>query len=282
MYCTNCGNKINDSEKYCPYCGEPVLKEESIKKETSTNNSNISTILGILSCVFFMVPLVSIPLAIISIVTGINQKKKSNKFVVGILLGIISIILTVVIVSLTVWAFVYAIDNINDTKDNDYQIDDIIDNFNDFYKKQTEKFDIKGYSWLADDNSILYLNSDNTYTWYEKEEISDDNYYKGHFKTYQGEQAIQYIASTLKEFGVTEEEQRRLFQNEFYDIDDYYLIILTCETAKIEGTEKNDVAVESYYYGFYSKIKKRLDLVNMSTANKVGFTQKEKISNIDV
>ena len=229
-----------------------------------------------------MVPLVSIPLAIISIVTGINQKKKSNKFVVGILLGIISIILTVVIVSLTVWAFVYAIDNINDTKDNDYQIDDIIDNFNDFYKKQTEKFDIKGYSWLADDNSILYLNSDNTYTWYEKEEISDDNYYKGHFKPYQGEQAIQYIASTLKEFGVTEEEQRRLFQNEFYDIDDYYLIILTCETAKIEGTEKNDVAVESYYYGFYSKIKKRLDLVNMSTANKVGFTQKEKISNIDV
>ena len=33
MFCTNCGKKIQDDIKYCPYCGAPVLPPVSAKEE---------------------------------------------------------------------------------------------------------------------------------------------------------------------------------------------------------------------------------------------------------
>ena len=27
MYCTNCGRKIKDGERYCPYCGTKTFNE---------------------------------------------------------------------------------------------------------------------------------------------------------------------------------------------------------------------------------------------------------------
>ena len=101
MYCTNCGNKINKNEKYCTNCGQICNKknEENIDKtltEPTVENDNIPTILGIIACVFFWIPLISIPLAVTSIIIGINQKKITNKTSTGTILGIVSLILTTI------------------------------------------------------------------------------------------------------------------------------------------------------------------------------------------
>ena len=282
MYCKNCGKKLNKGEKYCTYCGE-ALEEEIINEPNQTINSsnNTSLILGIISCIFFWIPFLSIPLAIVSIITGISQKKESNKFSVGIILGIISIILTIIMIFLIIFLFTFAIDHIDDALD-DYQIDNIIDNYHDIFNSNQELSDIKGYSWLADDNSVLYLNEDNTYIWYLKDSDHEDNYYQGKVTTYKGEEAIQYIATNLKEFNLTEEEQRKFFEKEEHTINDYYIMILTCEKAKMNGKETDGTTNTAYYYGFYSKENKYLDLTNLSTKAKSGFTLKEKINDIDV
>lgn len=278
MYCTNCGNKLNNKEKYCPYCGKKCQEEDiDIQKRAPSNNT--STILGILSCVFFMIPIISIPLAIISIVTGNNERKNTNKFATGIILGIISLLLTILMIAFLVTVAFFAIQH-TDNLFNDYQIEKKIDE--NFFEKKDMNFDIKGYSWLGDDNSILYLNKDNTYIWYQQDNNHEDNYYQGKFKTYTGEDAIEYISTTLEEFGLTEEAQRSFFEEGKHELNEYYLIILTCEKAKMDGKETEGTDNTAYYYGFYSKTKKRLDLINMSTKNKAGFIRKEKLNNIDV
>ena len=142
--------------------------------------------------------------------------------------------------------------------------------------------DIKGYSWLSDDKSILYLNGDNTYKWYANDNNHDDNYYQGKFKTYKGEEAISYIATNLKEYGLTEEEQRKFFNDENKSINDYYLLILTCEKMVINGKEEDGTDNMAYYYGFFSEKTMSLELTNLSSKLKSNLTLKEKTNNIDV
>ena len=32
MYCTKCGNKIDDNANFCPRCGEKITRENNNKK----------------------------------------------------------------------------------------------------------------------------------------------------------------------------------------------------------------------------------------------------------
>ena len=41
-YCGNCGNKIEDNEKFCPRCGKSTYEVDD-KTTTQTNNNNFST-----------------------------------------------------------------------------------------------------------------------------------------------------------------------------------------------------------------------------------------------
>lgn len=36
MYCTNCGKKVNDTYKFCKYCGNAIETEKKIEKNTNT------------------------------------------------------------------------------------------------------------------------------------------------------------------------------------------------------------------------------------------------------
>ena len=120
MYCVNCGNKCNEGEKYCTQCGSPLEIEES-SNNTKTDSSLIT---GILACLFFSVPIISIPLAVISIIMGANYKKGSGKTSAGLILGIISLILSVLITIVVICFLNFAVKHIDNVID-DYQIDDI-------------------------------------------------------------------------------------------------------------------------------------------------------------
>lgn len=286
MYCIKCGNELKKEEKYCTNCGTPCEQEEIIENnpqttKTNTNDTTISIVLGILSCLFFFIPFISIPLAIVSIITGINNQKEEKKFPLVILLGITSIILSILAIALIIFLVAFTADHIEDF-DDDYQKDNIIDNHNDYYNRQKASIDIKGYSWLADDNSMLYLNSNYTYEWYEKDVDHEDNYHKGKYTTYQGKEAVKYIAENLKEFGLTEEKQNDFFNEGDYDLNNYYLIVLTCEKLKLKGEEKDGNNNVAYYYGLYDEETKKFNGANMATGTKVSFIRKEQLSNIDV
>ena len=182
MYCTNCGNKLPEKAKYCNLCGTATEKNFSISNQS--NNNNLSLILGIVSCILFTVPLISIPLAIASIIIGI-QKKESNKTSIGIVLGIISILLTAVSIILITLLLTFVKDNSRKIID-DFEINNFIDEYHDWIEPKEQISDIKGYSWLSEDKSILYLNNDNTYIWYAQDANHEDNYHQGKSEIYKG------------------------------------------------------------------------------------------------
>ena len=279
MYCTNCGNEMKEDEQYCTSCGMPRnVKEQPIK--TSSGIRTTSLVLGIIACFLSFIPILSIPLAIASIITGIAAKKEDNKLSIGVILGFISIIITIILIACIFFLFALIRTEERQFK-NDFQIDDATEDFyHNFMNPEEHIADIKGYSWLADDKSMLYLNADESYIWYQKDEDHKDNYYEGHFKTYKGEEAIKYISSNLKEYGLTEEDQRKIIENK--DIDNYYLIIITCEKMIQNGKEESVTNNVAYYYGLYSDETKRIELTNLSSKLKIGLTLKEKTSNIDV
>ncbi len=281
MYCTNCGSKLEKNEKYCTKCGEPCEKEKEIinQKNPTNNNDNIPIILGIVACILFWIPVFSIPLAIISIVLGIAQRKETHSSI-GIILGIISIILTCMMVAAIIMLMSFATKNADKFIDDFQKDDNIFDDYNEYYNRQKAKDDIKGYSWsVNNDDGVIYLNQDHTYIWYEDDNNKEDNYEKGEYKTYEGKTALDYITNTLKEFGITEEN---FFKNEEDDINDYYLLILTSSEEKKKGEEFKEITNTKYYLGIYRKEEKIIDFINLTTKEKTIFTRKEKLSNIDV
>lgn len=287
MYCPNCGNKIKEGTTYCTNCGAKLKKETTNHETTRTNpsrnnNGNTALILGIIACVTFWLPVLSIPLAIISIITGKNNQKATGKSTVGPILGIISLVLTTIEIIIIVISMIFFVDFVREEIENEAEEYPIIDRYEDYFNDTTESFDIKGYIWQGADKSVLYLNKNNSYTWYQDDTNHNDNFYVGTYEFYTGTDAIDYITNHLKEYGITEEEQRRLFQNGQYNLSDYYLVMLNCTKMIINGAEQTPQTPIVPYYGFYDPTTKRLSLVNMNTGNKAEFTIKEKLSSIDL
>lgn len=277
MYCKNCGKKLKKDENYCPDCGTSTSTEPPKPKVTKTNTKQTSIlIIGIIACIFFWIPVLSIPLAIVSIILGINYKKETNTKNLGVILGIISLFLTaIVIILLATLAYFVAVE----IEDNP----DIQNSMSDFYQDyRREPFDIKGYSYLGDDNSTIYLNKDKTITWYKLDTNKNDNFYTGTYDYYTGDTAIKYIAEKLPEYGLTETEQKNIINSKGETLENYYLIILNLDKVVLEGKEQPTTTKTIYYYGFYNYSRKYLDLNNLETRKQAGFTLKERIKNIDL
>lgn len=57
MYCSNCGNKINDNEKFCPYCGAEQTGNSKSPAHTVSSDDTGSIGWGLLG---FFIPIVGI------------------------------------------------------------------------------------------------------------------------------------------------------------------------------------------------------------------------------
>lgn len=237
MYCTFCGNKINSNDKYCTSCGRKILNyNNSINNKKKFNKSNITLILSILSLLLMNYPIISIILAVISLLMiKESDHKKDIK-----LLSIISIILACLSIIFRIGIY--------------YFWDYTNDNFE--YYNESEIFDIRGYSFISQDNSILYLNSDNTYNW-----NTTSNKMEGTYKYYQQEDAKKYLDKII---GNDNYFDTYLFNN-------YYLLIL-------ESTDADDLI----YFGYFDLDDQSLNLININSYKTIKFFLNEKLSKIDI
>lgn len=292
MYCINCGNKLREGENYCPNCGIKTILDDNQNESTNyqrsqTRNENntgtISLIFGILSLINLSKPLIAIILAAIGIVLGQKYKKETGSKSYGPLLGMISIIISLLIIFCIIMYGVFIVKEITDEtskniEENYFHDDNDEENGLDEY----ESFDLKGYSWLGNDNSMLYLNNDNSYAWYQNDNVKDDNYHIGIYHFYTGQDAINYITNNLKEYNMTEEDQKDLIENSNYNLENYYFIELNCTESKINGVDQNLYTNKIHYYGFYDNKRQYLDLINMATKNQAGFILKNKLFHTDI
>lgn len=125
MFCKNCGNRLNENEKFCGRCGTKIittnnvtidnsilnqqiqtndginqsinanLPVDQVKKDKSKKNA-ISIVLGIVSLVLVSILLMFIwPVSIVGIVFGALALKENKKYKIGLILNIISLVIAI-------------------------------------------------------------------------------------------------------------------------------------------------------------------------------------------
>lgn len=111
MYCGNCGNKVEDGTKFCPFCGsrlasagssgnadfETTHYSESTRQNASDGSQKTLAIVGIILA--FLFPLIGL---IVSIVARSNARQagdqsSANLAKIGIILGAVMIGISLVV-----------------------------------------------------------------------------------------------------------------------------------------------------------------------------------------
>ena len=133
MYCTNCGERIDNDSRYCTNCGSLVNSSDVNNYNNGNNNSNgnVSLVFGVLSFIFFWIPIFSAIFAIIGIVMGVKYKKETGKKSVGVIFSIIGIVLSVIMIICVVMFSTYFVKFITNE-----------DNLNHIIEKYDEYFDL--------------------------------------------------------------------------------------------------------------------------------------------
>lgn len=195
MYCTNCGAKIEEDAKFCPYCG--VKNTKSRKKVSSDNNTNkiqyaddlrkdevkiynntkslvglILSILAIPVCFWkFVIGIILVIVGLVLVCVGAKEASKELK-IASLIIGIISMIIVFISSALIFIA------SIEITLDNGYTIK-IGDYFKSAFFNGFHSDRINGY-WMTSENEMFYLD-DNTYALYLDADNFSSNYFKGKY-----------------------------------------------------------------------------------------------------
>ena len=144
MYCSNCGNKIDNSNKYCVYCGIKLDKiglentSNIVKKEENGLRivSIVLGILGIIGSVTFIFFVYAFILSVVGLILGICATKKGRN-VLGIVLNSVGLVLSIIMFCLFIYLMFYA--GSNDYDDYDDYYDDRYE-YNYGYDNYYEKF----------------------------------------------------------------------------------------------------------------------------------------------
>lgn len=119
LICLKCGADINESTKFCPNCGAPIIhtKSETVTdkikyntdlsinknfiKDSKQNNGRgeiTSLVLGIIGMVAWLIPIIGAPITIVGLIFGIKSSKTkySRLAVSGIVLCIIGLLATTI------------------------------------------------------------------------------------------------------------------------------------------------------------------------------------------
>lgn len=98
MYCTKCGNKIKEGNKFCTKCGVSLNKDEIRKsdtKEKADGKAVASLVIGLISLLLsFSLSIIVFPLELIGLIIGILSKTKCSEKTGGIVINIISMIVS--------------------------------------------------------------------------------------------------------------------------------------------------------------------------------------------
>lgn len=120
MYCSNCGNKLNELDKFCSNCGKSVDNKDN-NKVTSSGFKETSLILGILCLVSsFILNIICIIPGIISIIYAKKYKNESGKLGVGFGLSIAGIIFSILVLIITIIFFLLAFSVVKENVDYNY------------------------------------------------------------------------------------------------------------------------------------------------------------------
>ena len=257
MYCTNCGKKVDSSHHYCTFCGKEINHYSANRVSSEKKRINYSLILGIFSILCLLYPVISVPLAILSIVFNLKEKKNHQKENMGIILGILSLSITIFLFLSTLFVVPLAKEWISDIDFDDDEYDIPVETVP----------ELSGYQWVGNDGSTLFLKKDGTFEWNQKAN-NTDRVLLGKYEAYTGEEAIQYIEDNLSQYKFFDEDNNKSTTEQLQ-----YFCLLVLHSNTIDTM---------YFYGNLSVDGKELDLTNIQENNTLKLKRQDKISGIDI
>ena len=142
--------------------------------------------------------------------------------------------------------------------------------------ENTEDFEAKGdyltgNSWEATDGSLIELNTDGTYKFYNNSADKTNNYYSGAFEVINGQNAIDYL---IKEYGLTEEGQREVMDKYMIEDQFYYVLVLHLDECIVNGQNTLSESSLLEYFGYYSPKDEHLNFTSLKTVSQMDFYKK--------
>ena len=135
MYCSNCGNKINDDENYCANCGKVANEHKPITIDNNNEGArSASIVLGILSLIgifIFIFAPISLILSIIGLILAIKASKV-YKNTAGIVINAIGLIFSFIITSIIALIIYFSYDVIKN-QINNLNIGNYIEEYEEVY-----------------------------------------------------------------------------------------------------------------------------------------------------
>lgn len=196
--------------------------------------------------------------------------KQSGKWAIyGVIASVVfSIIITIFTILMTFGIIGATFNIIEDAQD-----EDVISSF----QYESAPLSIEGNSFYDTDKSKIIFNNDGTFVWYQDENITDDNYYKGTYTVKYGADAENYLKNT--NFPKTPLDFSKM--DNIYGKKDYYtkdnLIAFELKHTDAVANGKNmledaDTNI-TYYFGFVSdEDGYKIDVVHIATGGYHTFT----------
>lgn len=252
-YCSRCGTENDVNAGFCKSCGNSLNTELNVQNNVQKKEGLgvASLVIGIISLVFsFIFNIFTIPLAIIGLILGIVNKATKGKKFAGIILNIISIIVSTIVFIL--WMFV--IGSVADSIDTDSGKDFLNRLYNELERETSDnyvegKYNCKSFDGSGEGNDYIVrfeLDDDMTFLW-GKYNDTKDNYVKGTYeftdleKTNEsGEYKYYNIKLDGEEYYNKGEEQEEKYSSE-------YEFGITAIATKKQGILMNVKNYNMYY-----------------------------------
>lgn len=134
MYCSNCGIKVNNNNKFCTNCGIN-LKTIKVKEESGIKLASIILgSIGIFTNLTIIFSFFGFIISLIGLILGIVATKK-EKNAIGIILNSVGLFLSITIISIFILIFRFAFETpeefIEETHSNNYyeKFNDVLDTY---------------------------------------------------------------------------------------------------------------------------------------------------------
>ena len=160
-------------------------------------------------------------------------------------------------------------------KDQEESIDDVLK----YAELRPDYFN--SHKWLeSHSSSYLVPESDGTFKYYKDKNVTDNNYYSGHYKLYTGADALNYICNDeeMAKYGVTQNEVNSMIERSSdYSLDNFVCLVLINEECIIDGKNTLENNTVSPYFGFYivDSETSYLDIANMNKGEYYWFKAEE-------
>ena len=262
MYCPKCGEKNNENVKYCSKCGTSLTEEIKETKNKKEGLGTASMVIGIISlilsltCIVFIPIIIVLPLAVVGVILGIvNVCKKGKKFS-GIILNIVSIVLSCIF-AFFIFPIILGIGIVGSvanevSKDGNNDTKKFLNQFYNELDRSTSdnyvagKYNCKSFDGSGEKDEFIVrfeLNDDNTFMWGKYNE-TDKNYVKGRY--------------TFSDLNKTNGDRSYAYYNVKLDGDEYYN----------EGIKQDEDYNSEYEFGITAvATKKQGILMNTKTYN---------------